>query len=394
MEVSQYILSKENVEPQTGDLAESIFGDAKQGKVLAFKSKAPAPREGSQSSHRVLYSSNSKTETAVKPTRFISQTPLRVLDAPGVTDDYYTNPIDWGCNNSVAIALGSTVYLWNASTASTVEFNTFNQLITSVHWHQDAQYLGIGLSDGTVQMWDAERQKALRCLKGHNSRVGVMSSFGHMLSTGSKDTMINTHDVRIQSSLISQLNGHSEEVCGLKWNADGTQLASGGNDNTVNIWNAGASTPKFTFTDHTAGVKALSWAPFQKDLLATGGGATDRSIKFWNTTTGALLNTIDANSQVSSLIWSKDPSCKEIVSSHGISQNEINVWKYPTLVKTAELRGHRSRILSMAQSPDGSSIASISGDESVRFWKVFDVPNKSVSKKVDAPLNSTVRHIR
>lgn len=33
-----------------------------------------------------------------------------------------------------------------------------------------------------------------------------------------------------------ELNGHSGEVCGLKWREDGELLASGGNDNVVNIW--------------------------------------------------------------------------------------------------------------------------------------------------------------
>ena len=52
-------------------------------------------------------------------------------------------------------------------------------------------------------------------------------------------------------------------------------------------------------TAHTAAVKALAWCPFQANLLASGGGTADRSIRFWNTHTGALLNSIDTGSQVS-----------------------------------------------------------------------------------------------
>lgn len=51
-------------------------------------------------------------------------------------------------------------------------------------------------------------------------------------------------------------------------------------------------------TAHAAAVKALAWCPFQSNLLASGGGTADRSIKFWNTHTGALLNSIDTGSQV------------------------------------------------------------------------------------------------
>jgi len=392
--VSQYLLTKENVEPQSGLLAETIFG-SEQGKILSFKSKAPAPRESS-AQHRVLYSANSAAAEKSKATRFISQKAERVLDAPGIVDDYYLNLIDWSSTNYVALALQSTVYLWNGATGATTELMSFDEkTVCSVNWHADGKYIGVGLCDGTTQLWDAETQKALRNLKGHSARVGALSWANSTLTTGSKDSTIINHDVRIAESMTSRLTAHSQEVCGLKWNADGTQLASGANDNVVNVWDANTIAPKFSFTEHTASVKALAWAPFQKDLLATGGGSSDRSIKFWNTTTGALLNTIDAQSQVSSLVWSKDSGCKEIFSSHGFSQNQVCVWQYPTLAKTAELRGHSSRILGMAQSPCGSVIASAGADESLRFWKVSDnTPAKTVSKKVEASGVSAVRHIR
>jgi WD40 repeat protein len=51
-------------------------------------------------------------------------------------------------------------------------------------------------------------------------------------------------------------------------------------------------------TAHAAAVKALAWCPFQSNLLASGGGTADRCIRFWNTHTGALLNSIDTHSQV------------------------------------------------------------------------------------------------
>jgi cell division cycle protein 20 (cofactor of APC complex) len=82
-------------------------------------------------------------------------------------------------------------------------------------------------------------------------------------------------------------------VCGLKWSPDGKQLASGGNDNILNIWDQGRSTPRLTLTQHCAAVKALAWCPFRPNLLASGGGTADRTIRFWNTSSGALRNTVD-----------------------------------------------------------------------------------------------------
>jgi WD40 repeat protein len=45
-------------------------------------------------------------------------------------------------------------------------------------------------------------------------------------------------------------------------------------------------------------VKAIAWSPHQHGLLASGGGTQDRTIRFWNTTTGTPLNVIDTGSQV------------------------------------------------------------------------------------------------
>ena len=47
------------------------------------------------------------------------------------------------------------------------------------------------------------------------------------------------------------------QVCGLAYSKDGKYLASGGNDNKVNIWCDRETTPLHTLIEHTAAVKAL-----------------------------------------------------------------------------------------------------------------------------------------
>ena len=39
--------------------------------------------------------------------------------------------------------------------------------------------------------------------------------------------------------------------------------------------------------------------------------------------------------------------------------------------KITDLKGHTHRVLYMALSPDGTTIASAAADETLRFWKVF-----------------------
>lgn len=161
------------------------------------------------------------------------------------------------------------------------------------------------------------------------------------------DGLIINNDVRVQSHIVSTYRGHNDEVCGLRWCPTGGQLASGGNDNLVHIWSLSSNQWIHRFEEHSAAVKALSWSPFQSGLLATGGGLGDERIRFWNTNTGACLNSVETGSQVCSLLWSSHE--RELLSAHGFSSNQLTLWRYPSMVKMVELEGHTSRVLSMAK---------------------------------------------
>lgn len=385
-------LNNENSAPSAGEnafqnqLAQSLFdGEDLNSKILAFKKKAPKPSEQFQNNLRVLYSANQQNPSTKMLARHIPATPERILDAPDLLDDFYLNLLDWSAGNVMAVGLGQCVYLWDASSG---DINLLYEAedekhVTSVGWMGDGSHLAIGMSSCEVQMWDVTKQKKVRTMNGHQARVSSIAWNNHILSSGSRDTNIFHHDVRIAQHHIATLTGHSGEICGLKWSPDGMQLASGANDNVVKVWDAGSSQAKYTFTESSAAVKALAWCPFEKNVLATGGGTADRHIRFYNTEAGTLQNSIDTQSQVCSLQWSKHS--KELLSAHGFSQNQLSVWSYPTMAKIADLTGHSSRVLHTCLSADGTTVCSAAADETLRFWKVWDAP---APKKRPAPLST------
>jgi len=391
LEESHFNLLKENV----GSPNSPKLNPKKEAKILTFKNKAPAPRDGYQNRLKVLYSSNSANSRPQKKLRHINPTQVKTLDAPDLVDDYYLNLLDWNKSNLLALALRDTVYIWNAGTGETIELmhtEEDDSYVSSVSWTTEGDFLAVGTSGADVQLWDVNKGKKLRSMKGHLSRVSSLAWNNHTLSSGSRDSTIFNHDVRVAQHLTSTFAGHTQEVCGLKWSPDGKQLASGGNDNLLNVWEAGGNgNPKYTFDQHCAAVKALAWCPFQSNLLASGGGAADRCIRFWNTNSGSCVNMIDTQSQVCSILWSK--TYRELVTSHGFSKNQLIVWKYPSMVRIGELEGHTSRVLHMAMSPDGVTVASAAGDESLRLWKVFEPPAKSSKAKVVRSNGAQVRRL-
>jgi len=371
--------------------SESSSSDCNNSRVLAFRTKAPAPKEGYQSSLKVLYSQQAgKKADVAKPTRHIPSAPVRILDAPDMLDDYYLNLMSWGANNVMAVGLAQTVYLWDAATAGIKELMTLSaedDYVSSVSWiQQGGSHIAVGTASNVVQLWDVQAGKQVRSLRGHSARVGALAWNDHILTSGSRDTTILNHDVRIQNNVVGTMRQHSQEVCGLAWSPDGAFLASGANDNTLCIFDNAASMnlnaqPRHVLTEHQAAVKALAWSPHERNLLASGGGTADRCIKFWNASSGALVNSVDTGSQVCALQWS--PFEKEILSSHGYAENQLCLWKYPTMARVKELKGHSSRVLHMATSPDGSLVCSGAADETLRFWNVFAPEGK---KKSDSSL--------
>jgi len=64
------------------------------------------------------------------------------------------------------------------------------------------------------------------------------------------------------------------------------------------------------------------------------------------------------------------------MSSHGHPDNNITVYGYPSLTKVANIIAHDSRILHTALSPDGQTVATVSSDENLKFWKLFEKSKK------------------
>ena len=212
-------------------------------KVLAFSSKAVQAlqvHDAHQTSLRNLYTHNREAVNMPrKYTRHIPQAPERILDAPELIDDFYLNLLDWSSNNVLGVGLGDSIYLWNANNGSIqhlLKMEGENQHVTSLSWVQQGDYMAVGASDHTVQIWDAGTLKKLRTMSGHKARVSSLSWNGPLLSSGGRDSTILHHDVRVPEHRCGTLKGHTQEVCGLKWSPAGNLLASGGNDNILNIW--------------------------------------------------------------------------------------------------------------------------------------------------------------
>lgn len=366
-------------------LEERLFSDEiKIFDILEFSKKTTKIEKEYQL--RDLYSNNKILKKQKKEPRYINTECKEIMTAGNTIDDFYLNTLDWSSKNIIAIARTDEVDTLNVSNKNKKQLmssNFIEEYITSLSFTQDGCSLGVGTSD-LVSVLDVETGKRLRWLDGHYSRVAVLAWNYHLLASANKNGFIMISDVRIKEHLIYKLYSHKKEVCGFKWNEDACHFISGGNDNVINYWSLSVNrrTPIYKITDNCSAVKALAWCPWQSNVFVSGGGTDDGHLRFYNSSNGECINKINTKSQISSVIWSKQN--EEVLSSHGHSKHQISVWNYKDLSKIADLTGHESRILNMVMSPNGETIATNSGDDTLRLWDIIDSKkDKKIKKDVE-----------
>lgn len=148
---------------------------------------------------------------------------------------------------------------------------------------------------------------------------------------------------------------------------------------------------------HSAAIKALAFCPWQRGLIATGGGSNDRAIHFYHAISGACLAIINVHAQVTSLIWST--TRREIVATFGYAQPDhpyrVAVFSWPDCRQIVAIPwGNDLRALYAISYPGGPGESSLGetwysrtreegcivvacSDESVKFHEVWSGGGRS-----------------
>ncbi|XP_011378915.1 cell division cycle protein 20 homolog B isoform X1 [Pteropus vampyrus] len=290
----------------------------------------------------------------------------------GLRNDYYLNILDWNFQNLVAVALGSSAYIWNGETHNGIEnvdLRLTCNYVSSVSWIKEGNCLAVGTSEGEVQLWDVVTKKRLRNMLGHLSVVGALSWNHSILSSGSRLGRVYHHDVRVAQHHVGTLH-HKQAVCALKWSPDGRLLSSGCSDGLLTIWphdpGVTAQSQSIKVIPHPTAVKAMDWCPWQSAVLAVGGGMEDGRLHILDINTEQSIQSPSTNSQICSLIWL--PKTKEIATGQGTPKNDMTVWTCSALARSGGFFGHRGRVLHLALSPDQTQVFSAAADGTACVW--------------------------
>jgi WD40 repeat protein len=248
--------------------------------------------------------------------------------------------------------------------------------VETLAWSPDSSRVTSGGWDQTVHVCDAATAEPILVYDGHASSKArgegipegmifavAWSPDGTSIASGSWDKTVQVWDAT-NGTQIYTYRGHVTSVPAVAWSPDSTRIASASVDGTVQVWEAATGRYAQTFRGHNSYVYAVTWSPDGKRIAS---GGNDRKVHIWDATTGKLLLTYENHvSDVTAVAWSPNGTC--IASGSSIYEGTVHVWDTTTGVQVQTYEGHSGTLKALSWSPDSTRIASASTDGTVQVW--------------------------
>jgi WD40 repeat protein len=234
--------------------------------------------------------------------------------------------------------------------------------ITSVAISADGKTVAAGNNAGLVCVCDAATGREL-----HRLGIGY-APLSLAFGTGGKTVALSGPRVGIYDltggTKIRWLNAPPTGAMRVAFSLDGKTLAAGSSDGTVRLWNVATDKELLQLKGHRQSVTSVAFSPDGKMLVSAGAGG---GLFLRNTTTGKGKRLFAHKGGVAGVAFL--PDGKTIVSA-GMADGLILLHEVGTHKTVRRIEQPDGNVTAMALSPDGKTMALVTGDTAVRLWDV------------------------
>lgn len=260
-----------------------------------------------------------------------------------------------------------SVRLWDTTTRAPVgkPFTASAEGVDSVAFSPDGTMFAAAYDDGSVQLWDIVRHIRMGApFTGHASTVRAVafSPDGSTLASSSDDTTVRLWDVRTLRQIGTWVDAGEQLAAALS--PHGQILAVAGSDDAVRFWNVAARRQigdPLVSSDVDFG-SVISFNP-DSTVLATTSFETNYSVKLWDLTAHRQIGKSLPSRTGFIIAIAFSPDGRKLVSS---DEGFVHVWNLATHRQIGKALDVRAT--SVAFSPDGRTLATITEDDTVVLW--------------------------
>ena len=257
--------------------------------------------------------------------------------------------------------------------------------VLAVDFSSDGAQLVSGGYDETVRVWDLATRQENQRLRGHSWWVWAAefsADDSRLVTAGQDGKAIVWCLVGDAYERLTEFTGHEGPVYDATFSPDGASVATCGYDETVCVWDAevgrtidirarleGVPDPPRTDTQlhgHTGPVRSVDFAPDGKRVLS---GGQDNTLRVWDLGDDSSIALRGHGGRVRSVAFSPDG----LSALSGAEDNEVRTWdiggyQEERVLSVSRLRGHVDAILAARFSDDGSRIVTASRDRTAMLW--------------------------
>ncbi|KAI9168606.1 TOR complex subunit lst8 [Blastocladiella emersonii ATCC 22665] len=224
--------------------------------------------------------------------------------------------------------------------------------------------------DHTIRFWEALSGACSRTIQYPDTQVNklaVSPDKRYVVAVGNPH--VRFYDIQSgNGSPVMSFEGHTGNVTGIQFAADGRWFVTSGEDRTVKVWDMRAPTPSRDY-DHRSPVNDVQIHPNQAELVTCDQAG---SVRIWDLAT---------NQYTHQLLPEEDVSMRSVAISAdggtliaGNNKGNCYIWKWvkSELLPIKQLLAHKKYLLKCMISPDTTKFVTCSADGTVKVWDTTD----------------------